>query len=50
MEFSKICRASDHDIDQCPSKIVSGSCPSRKIIRVHVVQTKVTKAPKKKKN
>jgi hypothetical protein len=49
MEFSKICKASDHNIDQCPSKIVSGSCPSRKIIRIHVVQTNVTKAQEQKK-
>jgi hypothetical protein len=41
MKFYRICRASDHNTNQCPSKVVSGSCPSRENIPVHVVQIKM---------
>jgi len=37
MKFCRICKVSDHNIDQRPSKVVSGSCPSREIIPVCVV-------------
>jgi hypothetical protein len=48
MEFCRICRASDHNTYQCPSKLVSGSCPSREIIPIQVVQTKVVEAQEQK--
>jgi hypothetical protein len=48
MKFCRICKASGHNKDQCPSKVVSGSCPSRKIILVHVVQTKMLGAQEQK--
>jgi hypothetical protein len=41
MQIYRICNASDHNIDQCPSKAMSGSCPSREIIPIHIVQTEV---------
>jgi hypothetical protein len=44
IKFCRICKASDHNTNQCPSKVVSGSCPLREIILVHVVQTNVSKA------
>jgi hypothetical protein len=37
MKFYQIYKANDHNTHQCPSKAVSGSCPSTKIILVHVV-------------
>jgi hypothetical protein len=40
MKFCRICKASDHIIDQCPSKVVSGSCPSKEIIPLQVIQIK----------
>jgi hypothetical protein len=36
MKFYRICKASDRNTYQCPSKVVSGSCPSREIILVHM--------------
>jgi hypothetical protein len=44
MKFYKICRENDHNINEFPSKVVSGSCPSREIIPVHVIQTKMPRA------
>jgi hypothetical protein len=38
MEFCRICKASDHNIDQCPNKVVNGSFPSKDIILVQIVQ------------
>jgi hypothetical protein len=37
IKLCRICKASDHNIDQRPNKVVSGSCPLREIILVHVV-------------
>jgi hypothetical protein len=31
-------KQNDHNIDQCPSKAMSGRCPSREIVPIHVVQ------------
>jgi hypothetical protein len=44
MKFYRICWASDHNTNQCPSKVVGGSFPSREIILVYVVQIEVLKA------
>ncbi len=41
MKIYQICKASDHYMDQCPSKTMSGNCPSKKIVAVHVVQAKI---------
>jgi hypothetical protein len=41
MKICQICKANDHNMDKCLSKTVSGSCPSREIIPMHVVQTKI---------
>jgi len=41
MKLCQIYKANDHNMDQCPSKVVNGSCPSRKIIPVHVVQVEI---------
>jgi len=43
-KFYKIYKTSDHNIDQCPSKVMSGSCPLKEIIPIHVVQTEVPRA------
>jgi hypothetical protein len=43
-KFYKICKTSDHNIDQCPSKAMSGSCPLKEIIPIHVVQIEVQRA------
>ncbi len=32
MKFCWICKASDHNTNQCPSKAMSGSCPSKEIV------------------
>jgi hypothetical protein len=34
----QICKSDNHNIDQCPNKSVGGSCPTREIVPVHVVQ------------
>jgi hypothetical protein len=34
----QICKSDNHNIDQCPSKLASGRCPTREIVLVHVVQ------------
>jgi hypothetical protein len=41
MKFCQICKSNDHNTDHCLSKIISGSCPSREIVPVHVVQLQV---------
>ncbi len=41
LKFCQMCKASDHNTNHCPIKIVSGSCPSREIIQVHVIQAKI---------
>jgi hypothetical protein len=41
MKFCQICKSNDHNTDHCPSKVISGSCPSREIVPVHVVQVEV---------
>jgi hypothetical protein len=38
MKFCQIYKASDHNTNKCLSKTMSGSCPSREIILMHVVQ------------
>jgi hypothetical protein len=43
-----ICKASDHNTNQCPSKVVSGNCPSRDIILGEVVQIEVLGAQEQK--
>jgi hypothetical protein len=37
VNFFWICKKKDHNTDQCPSKVMSGSCPSRKNIPIHVI-------------
>jgi len=39
MKFCRICKASDHNTNRCPNKVVNGSCLSREIIPIHVIQT-----------
>ncbi len=34
MKLYRIYKANDHNTNQCPSKVVSGSCPSRNIVLV----------------
>ncbi len=41
MKFYQIYKASYHYMDQSPSKAVSGNCPSRELVAVNVVQTKI---------
>jgi hypothetical protein len=41
MKFCWICKANDHNINQCPNKAMSGSCPEREIVPVHVVQEEI---------
>jgi hypothetical protein len=41
MKFCQIFKASDHNTNKRHSKAMSGSCPSREIIPVHVVQAKI---------
>jgi len=36
-KFYRICKTSAHNTYQCPSKAMSGSCPLKKIIPIHVV-------------
>jgi hypothetical protein len=48
MKFYRICKANDHNIHQCQSKVVNGSCPSREIILVHVVQIEMLRAQEQK--
>jgi len=48
IKFYKICKTRDHNTDQYPSKVVSGSCPSKDIILVHVVQIEMPRAQKQK--
>jgi len=48
MKFYRICKANNHNIDQCPSKVVNGSCPLKKIIPIHVIQTKMLGAQEQK--
>jgi hypothetical protein len=38
MNFCRICKKSDHNKDQCPSKSVTSICSSREMISIHVVQ------------
>jgi hypothetical protein len=45
--FYKICKTSDHNTDQCPSKVMSRSCPLKEIIPIHVVQIKMSGAQDK---
>jgi hypothetical protein len=40
MKFCQICKNDNHNIDQCPNKLVGGRCPTREIVPMHVVQTK----------
>jgi len=37
MKFCRICKASDHYMDKCLSKAMSGSSPSREIMPMHVI-------------
>jgi hypothetical protein len=37
-KFCQICKQNDHNINQCPNKIVSRRCPSKEIVLMHVVQ------------
>jgi len=48
MKLCRICKANDHNVDQCPSKVVSGNCPLKEIILVHVIQTEVLSAQEQK--
>jgi hypothetical protein len=48
MKFCRICKASDHNTNQCPSKVVSGSCPLKDIILIHVIQTELLRAQEQK--
>jgi hypothetical protein len=41
MKFCQICKSNDHNTDHRPSKVINGSCPSREIVPVHVVQVEV---------
>jgi hypothetical protein len=41
MKFYWICKVNDHNTDQCPNKTMSGSCPLREMVLVHVVKTKI---------
>jgi ketol-acid reductoisomerase len=41
MKLCRIYKANDHNMDQCPSKVVNGSCPSREIVLVHVIQVEI---------
>ncbi len=41
MKFYQIYKASDHYTYQCPSKEMSGNCPSREIVEVNVIQAKI---------
>jgi hypothetical protein len=36
-KFCRICKTSPHNTYQCPSKAMSGSCPLKKIIPIHVI-------------
>jgi hypothetical protein len=47
MKFCWICKASDHNTNQCPSKAMNGSCPLRKIVQMHVVQAEIPIVQKK---
>ncbi len=40
IKFCQICKNDNHNIDQCPSELVGGRCPTKEIVRVHVVQAK----------
>ncbi len=48
MKFCQICKANDHNTNKCLSKAMSGSCPSREIIPMHVVQAKIPIVQEKK--
>jgi hypothetical protein len=39
MKLCQICKASDHNMDQCPSKAMNGSCSLKEIVPIHVIQT-----------
>ncbi len=41
MKLCWICKANDHNMDQCPSKTMSGNCPSKEIVPVHVIKAKI---------
>jgi hypothetical protein len=49
MKFCQIYKAGDHNTNWCPSKVVSGSFPSKEIVPMHVVQTEIPIVPKQKK-
>jgi hypothetical protein len=49
LKFCRICKVSDHNPNQFPNKAMSGSCPSREIILVYIVQAKIQMAQKQKK-
>jgi hypothetical protein len=38
IKFCQICKSDNHNIDQCHKKSMSGRCPTREIVLVHVVQ------------
>jgi hypothetical protein len=40
-KFCRICKASDHNMNRCPSKAMSESCPLQEIVLMHVVQAKI---------
>ncbi len=41
MKFYSIYKVNDHKMDKCPSEAVSGSCPSREIVPLHVIQSEI---------
>lgn len=45
----QICKSDNHNTDQCPNKSVGGSCPTREIVPVHVVQVETLLIQKNKK-
>jgi hypothetical protein len=38
INFCQIYKSDNHNIDQCPSKLTGGRCPTTKIVLVHLVQ------------
>jgi hypothetical protein len=40
-KFCQICKSNENNIYNCPSKTISGRCPSREIVPTHVVQAEV---------
>jgi hypothetical protein len=48
MKLCQICKDNDHNMDQRPNKVVNESFPSRKIVRVHVIQAEISIVRKQK--